>query len=165
VPELSQVEGFVIRSVELNRSEAKITLGDVTDQPGIVAELFNRLAKDEINVNLIVQNSGGDGKVDVTFTMPRIQMKEALAICNSIQAMVGAAFVEFDSNIATISVIGVGMRSHTDVAARMFTALAENNVNIELISTSEIEIGCVVKGQQADVAHTALLKEFADDLE
>jgi aspartate kinase len=163
--ELSQVEGFVIRSVELNRSEGKITLGDVTDQPGIVAEVFNRLAEHEINVNLIVQNSGEDGKVDVTFTMPRKQMKDALSICNSNQAKVGAAFVEADLNIATISVIGVGMRSHTDVAARMFTTLAENNINIELISTSEIEIECVVNEQQADAAHTALLKEFEGDLE
>jgi aspartate kinase len=163
--ELSQVEGFVIRSVELNRSEGKITLGDVTDRPGIVADIFNRLAEQEINVNLIVQNSGGDGKVDVTFTMPRSQMKDALNICNSNQQNVGAAFVVSDSNIATISVIGVGMRSHTGVAARMFTTLAENNINIDLISTSEIQIGCVVKEQQADAAHAALLKEFEDDLE
>jgi aspartate kinase len=165
VPELSQVEGFVIRSVDLNRSEGKITLGDVTDQPGIVAEVFNRLAEKEINVNLIVQNSGGDGKIDVTFTMPRTQMKEALNICISIQKKVGASFVESDSNIATISVIGVGMRSHTDVAARMFTTLAENNINIDLISTSEIEIECVVREQQADAAHAALLNEFEADLE
>jgi len=114
---------------------------------------------------LIVQNSGGDGKIDVTFTMPRTQMKEALNICISIQKKVGASFVESDSNIATISVIGVGMRSHTDVAARMFTTLAENNINIDLISTSEIEIECVVREQQADAAHAALLNEFEADLE
>jgi aspartate kinase len=165
VSELSQVEGFVIRSVDLNRSEGKITLGDVTDRPGIVAEVFNQLAEKSINVNLIVQNSGDDGKVDVTFTAPRDQMKEARRICISIQENVGAAFVETDSNIATISVIGVGMRSHTGVAARMFTTLAENDINIDLISTSEIEIECVVREQQADAAHAALLEEFDGDLE
>jgi aspartate kinase len=165
VAEKSAVEGFVIRSVELNRTEGKITMVDVQDRPGVVARIFQALAEHTINVNLIVQTSRPDGTAYVTFTVPREKLQQAAAACETVKGVVGATEVAADPDIATVSVIGVGMRSHTDVAGRMFAVLARNNVNIDLISTSEIEIECVVKEAQANIAHQALLQEFKDELE
>ena len=159
------VEGFVIRSVELNRTEGKINLTHVADRPGIVAAIFKELGERDINVNVIVQNSRPDGTAYVTFTVPREQLEGAKAACENIQDAVGAADIEADAEIATVSVIGVGMRSHTDVAARMFATLANNNINIDLISTSEIEIECVVNEDEAETAHQALMQEFQAELE
>jgi aspartate kinase len=165
VAEKNTVEGFVIRSVELNRTEGKITMVNVQDKPGVVARIFQALAERSINVNLIVQTSRPDGTAYVTFTVPRETLPQAADACEAVKAIVGATEVEADPGIATVSVIGVGMRSHTDVARRMFAVLARNNVNIDLISTSEIEIECVVKEAQADIAHQALLQEFKGELE
>ena len=159
------VEGFVIREVQVNRGEAKITLAKVKDQPGMVAKIFSHLSEKEVNVNLIVQNSRPDGTAHVTFTMPRTQVEVARETCEEIREEVGATEVEADPHIATISVIGIGMRSHTDVAGRMFASLAKAGVNIDLISTSEIKIGCVVAAEQADCAYQALMDEFKADLE
>ncbi|MBI2195121.1 MAG: ACT domain-containing protein [Planctomycetes bacterium] len=159
------VEGFVIRAVELNRSEGKITLDGVRDTPGMVSHLFQEMAGRNIDVNLIVQNSGPAGDAHVTFTVRREQLEAARTACEAVREKLGATAVEADANIATVSVIGVGMRSHTDVAARMFAALARANVNIDLISTSEIEIECVVRESEACRAHQALLQEFHPELE
>jgi len=165
VADKASVEGFVIRSVELNRAEGKVTLVELKDQPGIVARIFGEMKDRDVNVNLIVQTSRPDGTAYVTFTVPRDRLVDAKRACERIRDEVGAHEVEADPDIATISVIGVGMRSHTDVAARMFAVLARNDINIDLISTSEIEIECVVKEEDADKAHQALLQEFRDELE
>jgi len=165
VADKGSVEGFVIRSVELNRTEGKVTLVELNDQPGIVARIFAEMKERDVNVNLIVQTSRRDGTAYVTFTVPRDRLTEATVACESIKEEVGAQEVEADPTIATVSVIGVGMRSHTDVAARMFAVLAKNDINIDLISTSEIEIECVVREEDAEKAHRALLQEFKDELE
>lgn len=159
------VEGFVIRAVELNRSEGKITMAGVKDTPGMVSLIFQELAARDIDVNLIVQNSRPEGDAYVTFTVGRDQLEAAKAACETARGKVGATEVQVDAHTATVSVIGVGMRSHTDVAARTFAALAKANINIDLISTSEIEIECVVQEDQAAMAHKVLLQEFQEELE
>lgn len=165
MPGNKTVEGFVIRNIEINRAEGKVSLPNVKDVPGICAKVFAEMAERKVNVNLIVQNSRADGTAFVTFTAPKEQLDNAKAGCEAIKEEVGAAEVEVDSNVATVSVIGIGMRSHTEVAGRTFAALGHAGVNIDMISTSEIEIEVVVRGDQAEKAQKALRKEFKAELE
>jgi aspartate kinase len=158
------VEGFVIRNIELNRTEGRIMLTAVRDRPGICARIFQELADQAINVNLIVQTSRPDGSAYVTFTVPRDRLADARRCCEGIRGEIGVSGIDAEPHTATVSVVGVGMRSHTDVARRTFAALAKANVNIDMISTSEIEIECVIRDDQAQAAHQALLEEFRSEI-
>lgn len=139
------IEEPVVRGVALAVNEAKITVCDVPDKPGIAARVFTQLALAKINVDMIVQNVSHKKTTDISFTVPQKDLARTLKISKKISQEIGAGGVLFDENIAKVSVVGVGMRSHSGVAARCFSVLARHKINIDMISTSEISIACVVK--------------------
>lgn len=139
------IEKPVVRGVALTENEAKLTLCDLPDKPGIAAGVFNDLASRNINVDMIVQNVSHKKLTDISFTVLKKDLSRALKISRAISAKVGAGKVGCDQRIAKVSVVGVGMKSHSGVAAKCFSILAKAKVNIDMISTSEISISCVVK--------------------
>lgn len=146
------IEEPVVRGVALAANEAKVTVCDVPDKPGIAARVFTQLAMANINVDMIVQNVSHKKMTDISFTVSQKDLSKTLKISKKISQEIGAGGVLFDENIAKVSVVGVGMKSHSGVAASCFSVLARNKINIDMISTSEISIACVVKkdvGKQA----------------
>lgn len=139
------IEEPVVRGVALTENEAKVTLCDVPDKPGIAAKVFNELAGENINVDMIVQNVSHKKTTDISFTVHKDSLAKTIKMSKKIAGSIGAGDVLSDENIAKVSVVGVGMRSHSGVAAKCFSALAENEINIEMISTSEISISCVIR--------------------
>jgi aspartate kinase len=163
--ETSTMEGVVVRGVSLDKNQAKVTLFGVPDQPGRAARIFRALADASINVDMIVQNVSHDGGVrvtDLSFTVDKPDLAKATAVIAGLKAELG--FKEFvaDEQIAKLSIVGVGMRSHSGVAARMFDVLAHEGVNIEMISTSEIKISVVIGLSAAESAMRALHKTFLE---
>jgi aspartate kinase len=146
------MEAALIRAVQADQSEAKITVSGVPDRPGVAATLFRQLADADVNVDMIVQNVSEGGVTDISFTVPHAQLEEALAVCDAEAAEVGAQKVVSDHAIAKVSVIGAGMKSNPGVAATMFQVLADNGINIEMISTSAIRISCVIAEDDSDRA-------------
>ncbi len=146
------MEDALIRAVQADDSEAKITVTGVPDRPGVAATLFRSLADADVNVDMIVQNVSEGGVTDISFTVPHAQIDEAIAVCDQRAAEVGAAAVVTDRAIAKVSVIGAGMKSNPGVAATMFQVLADNGINIEMISTSAIRISCVIAEADSDRA-------------
>ena len=144
VPEEEIVEKPIIAGVSHDASESKITLSRVPDRPGIAAKVFRALAEAEINVDMIVQNSSLDGKTDISFTVPDIEMVKADPILAALSAEIGAEGVRSAEPVGKVSLVGAGMRTHPGVAADMFDALSAAGINIEIISTSPIRISCVV---------------------
>lgn len=158
--EVSAMEKEVISGVTATKNEAKISLRGLPDKPGIAAKIFASLAQKNVNVDMIVQNVGESGLADISFTIVNTDLPRAMEIVEKVCCALGAQKAEADKDIAKISVVGVGMRSHSGVAARMFEALARNKINIEMISTSEIKISCVVRKAQADKAVWAIHRTF-----
>jgi aspartate kinase len=154
------MEKIVVSGVSAERNEAKIAVRRLADRPGIASQLFESLAASNINVDMIIQNVSADGFTDLTFTAPKSDLKAALRIAENVGKEIGAGKVESDDKIAKVSIVGVGMRSHSGVAAKMFTTLAKEKINIQMISTSEIKISVVVDDKQADAAVKALHKAF-----
>ena len=159
----SYIEKPVVRGVTLTSDEAKLTLCNVPDKPGIAANLFNQLARKNINVDMIVQNVSHKRTTDISFTVPKKNLAKALRISKSISKSIGAGGVISDETIAKVSIVGVGMKSHSGVAARCFSVLAKNKINIDMISTSEISISCVVKKAAGKKALKVLHKGFKLD--
>ena len=157
------IEEPVIRGATLTANEAKITLCNVPDKPGIAARVFTVLAKQNINVDMIVQNVSHKRTTDISFTAPKRNLMKTLKISRKIVKGIGAGEVLSDENIAKVSVVGVGMKSHSGVAAKCFSILAKNKINIDMISTSEISISCVVKKDAGKKALKVLHKEFKLD--
>jgi aspartate kinase len=160
VKETSKMEDVVIRGITSNKSEAKITICDVPDRPGVAAEIFNAVSRAGINVDMIVQNVSHTRQTDISFTVPKSDINRAIKITKKVGRHIKSGDIIQDRNIARISVVGVGMKSHPGVAAKMFRVLAENKINIEMISTSQISISCIIKKQQANLAVKALHKKF-----
>jgi aspartate kinase len=160
IREVKEMEDIVVSGVAYNRNEAKITLLGVPDHPGIAAELFGVLGENSVSVDMIIQNVGADGLNDISFTVSKEDLAQALKVSESAAKSLGAKSVTHDRNIAKISVVGVGMKSHSGVAATMFRALAKNGINIDMISTSEIKISCVIKEEDVDRAVQAVHNEF-----
>ncbi|HJR87536.1 MAG TPA: aspartate kinase [Acidimicrobiia bacterium] len=158
------MEQAIISGIAHDRSEAKLTVRGVPDKPGVAAELFEPLAEGGVNVDMIVQNIGHDGSADISFTVPKAVVTHATEVTTKVSHGLGAQTVEVDENIGKVSLIGAGMKSHPGVAARVFRALAEAAINIEMISTSTIRISCVVRGDQVDEAVAALHREFQPPL-
>ena len=156
----SSIEKPVVRGITLTSNEAKLTLCNVSDKPGIAAHLFNELGCKNINVDMIVQNVSHKRTTDISFTVSKKGLTKALKISKSISKNVGAGEVISDETIAKVSVVGVGMKSHSGVAARCFSILAKNKINIDMISTSEISISCVVKKTAGKKALKVLHKGF-----
>ncbi|MCP5042218.1 MAG: aspartate kinase [bacterium] len=157
------MERLVVSGVTHNLSEAKIRVKGVEDHPGIAGKLFTPLSQAGILIDMIVQNLASDGTTDMTFTVPRAEYDKALEIANAASAEIGAASVEGDDAIAKISIVGLGMQDHAGVATRMFTTLADEGINIQLISTSEIKISVVIEEKYAELALRALHAEFVED--
>jgi aspartate kinase len=166
VPEEREMEHVVVSGVTVARDEAKITVGDLPDQAGVAARLFAPLADSGVVVDMIIQNTAWDGTTDLTFTVPAGDRKRAIEILRTqVADLVGAGGekVATDDEICKVSVVGVGMRSHAGVAKRMFQLLAAENINIQLISTSEIKISVVVAKKYAELALRTLHDGFGLD--
>ncbi len=160
VAEESAMEQPIIRAVTHDLSEAKVTISDVPDRPGVSAKIFRALAEGNVNVDMIVQNVSDQGKTDISFTVPMEDLTTATTILGSDDlASIGAGEVTTDDSVGRVSIVGAGMKSNPGVAATMFEVLAENDINIEMISTSAIRVSCVVAADRAEDAvqlvHTA----------
>jgi aspartate kinase len=159
----SGMERQVVSAVTCNTKEAKVTVTGVKDQPGVAAQVFSLLGEANVVVDMIVQNISDKGTTDITFTVPEVDLPKAMEIGQRIQETVGAEDVRGSNDIAKVSIVGAGMRSHSGVAAKMFWTLAQESINIQMISTSEIKISCVIDEKYAELAVRALHKSFGLD--
>jgi aspartate kinase len=158
------MEQAIISGVAHDTSEAKLTVRGVPDRPGVAARLFEPLALEGVNIDMIVQNTSIDGTTDISLTVPKASLDAARAIANQVAAEVEAAGVEVDPDIAKVSLVGAGMKSHPGVAAKVFRTLADAGINIEMISTSSIRISCVVRAADVEEAVRVLHREFEPPL-
>ncbi|MCH7867986.1 MAG: aspartate kinase [Myxococcales bacterium] len=163
VREEDVMERLVVSGVTQNLNEAKIRVKGVKDHPGIAGKLFTPLSEAGIVIDMIVQNLSSDGTTDMTFTVPRAEYGKALEIAKAASLEIGASDVEGDESIAKISIVGLGMQDHAGVATRMFTVLADESINIQLISTSEIKISVVIEEKYAELALRSLHAEFVEN--
>ena len=157
------MEDPIISGVVTDTSEAKVTVRKVPDRPGISAALFEQLAESNVNVDMIVQNTSTDGNTDISFTVPKADMKVAQGIVESVAKEIGAAGIAQDDSIAKISLVGAGMKTSPGIAAKMFRTLADNGVNIQMISTSTIRISVVVAAADLEKAARSLHTAFGLD--
>ncbi len=157
------MEEPIIRGVVTDTSEAKVTILGVPDKPGVSADIFEPLANANINVDMIVQNTSTEGETDISFTVPKAELADADAIVKRVAATIGAKGVTSNTSIAKVSIVGVGMKSSPGIASKMFRVLAENDVNIEMISTSTIRISVVTAVADLDTAAQALHTAFGLD--
>jgi aspartate kinase len=160
VKEDESMDDVLVSGVSYDKNEAKLTLLRVPDRPGLAAQIFGPIADAHIVVDMIIQNASEDGTTDLTFTVPKADHKKALAIVENTLPAVHAKGVEVDTDIAKISVVGVGMRTHAGVAAKMFEVLGREGINIEMISTSEIKISVVIDAKYTELAVRVLHDEF-----
>ena len=158
--EESAMEDVVVTGITHDRSQAKISLLRVPDRPGIAAQVFGSVGAKNVVVDMIVQNISRDGFTDISFTVPRGDMARARAALDEVARAVGAEKTVHDERVAKVSIVGVGMRSHSGVAATMFTALSREGINIQMISTSEIAVSCVIEDKYAELAVRALHDAF-----
>jgi aspartate kinase len=155
-----RMEQPVVSGVMYDKNQSKVTIQGVPDHPGIAARIFGALADAALSVDMIIQNVSADGLTDISFTLPKTDVVEATQIMKKVAAEIDAKNVSYDSNISKISIVGAGMRSHSGVAAKMFKTLSDENINIAMISTSEIRISCVIDGKYTELAVRALHREF-----
>ena len=156
----SSIERLVVRGVSYDKNDVKMTLRQVKDRPGVAAAVFAALAKHQINVDVIVQNTSEGGATDLSFTVARTDRHQAEETVREVAKQVGAARIEVSDDIAKVSIVGVGMRAHPGVAAAMFEALEKAGVNIQMITTSEIKVTCVIARAQAEDGVRALHASF-----
>ena len=154
------MEDVVVSGITLNKNESKITDCDVHDRPGVAAKIFKELSKGGINVDMIVQNVSHTRQTDISFTVTKTDLSKTLKLTKKVSRSIGAGDVLDDQDIARVSVVGVGMKSHPGVAATMFDILAKSKINIEMISTSDISISCIIKKKFAEKAVKALHEKF-----
>ena len=157
------VEKALVAGIAYSRDEAKITIRRVPDRPGIAAAIFGPLASAAINVDMIVQNVAADGTTDMTFTVPKADLPRAEATLAGIKEAIGYAEITADRDVAKVSVVGVGMRSHAGVASTMFRTLAEKGINIQVISTSEIKVSVLIGAEYIELAVRALHTAYGLD--
>jgi aspartate kinase len=161
IKEDRDMEKVEVAGVAYDKNQSKITAIGVHDRPGVAAKLFNAVAGANIIVDMIVQNISGDGKsTDISFTVPKADSKKALKITEEIVSELGAKDVKLREDIAKVSIIGVGMRTHSGVAAKMFETLAKHNINIMMISTSEIKVSCIIDSKYTELAVRVLHDAF-----
>jgi len=158
--EVSDMEQPLIAGIAYNRDEAKVTIRGVPDQPGVASRIFGPISAAHLNIDMIIQNVAQDGTTDLTFTVNRNEYAQAMKLLNEIAQELNARDVVGDDTLAKIAIVGVGMRSHSGVAAKMFDTLAAEGINIELISTSEIKISVGVNDKYLELAVRALHKAF-----
>ncbi|MBY0337836.1 MAG: aspartate kinase [Acetobacteraceae bacterium] len=157
------VEKPIVSGIAYSRDEAKVTLRRVPDRPGIAAKVFGPLSAANVNVDMIVQNIGADGSTDMTFTVSRADLPRARDVLERAKAELGFEALLADPDVAKISVVGIGMRTHAGVATTMFTALAEKGINIQVISTSEIKVSVLVAADYTELAVRALHTAYGLD--
>ncbi len=145
-----EMEEVLVSGIALDKNQARVTLRQVADRPGIAAEIFSKLAKEQINVDMIIQNASTDGTTNLGFTIPESELERAREVI----VLFGQDFgsVDYDENICKVSIVGVGMKSHSGVAAKAFSVMAENNINIEMISTSEIKVSMIIDQKYGELA-------------
>ncbi len=158
------METVLVSGVAYNKDEAKISIVGVPDQPGISAQIFTPLSDNDITVDMIIQNISHQGATDLTFTVPKGDCKKAVGIIEKVAEKIKARGVRSDTEISKVSIIGVGMRSHAGVASTMFEALSEEGINIQMISTSEIKVSCIVDAKYTELAVRVLHNAFGLDL-
>jgi len=158
-----EMEEIPVSGVALSRNDARVTITRVPDRPGIAVKLFKPVADANIVVDMIIQNTGMDGYTDLTFTVPQGDLKKTLEIMGPVAQGIGAQQVSGEENIAKVSIIGVGMKNHPGIAAKMFESLAAQNINIMMISTSEIKISCVIEDKFTELAVRVLHDAFGLD--
>ena len=156
----SDMETVMVSGVTYNKDEAKISVMRVPDEPGIASRLFLALSEDNITVDMIIQNVSHEGYTDLTFTVPHGDFKKALKTVERTSEEIGAAGVLTDEGISKISIVGVGMRSHSGVASKMFQVLSQEGINIQMISTSEIKVSCVIDAKYTELAVRVLHEAF-----
>lgn len=155
------MEKPIISGIALDKNQARISMVNVDDKPGIAAELFTSLANSNINVDMIVQTIGRDGKTDIDFTIPKTDLALAKTILSNFEQ--SAQSIEFDENIAKVSIVGLGMKSHSGVASKTFSTMAKENINIAMISTSEIKISMIIDLKYSELAVRALHSAYELD--
>ena len=157
------MEDVMVSGIAFDKNEAKIAIRGVPDVPGIAAKVFGTLDEKAIVVDLIVQNVSLDGKTDLTFTVGKADFAKAKEVVKKIAKAIGAKGVDTDDQIAKVSIVGVGMRNHSGVAAKMFKVLAREGVNVQMISTSEIKVSCVIHAKYTELAVRSLHTAFGLD--
>jgi aspartate kinase len=165
IGETKDMEKVLVSGVAYNKNEARVTIRKVPDRPGIASQIFDPIFKSGIVVDMIVQNTSEDGLTDLTFTVLKPDFYKTMRLVGDVAKGIGAERVLGDEDIAKVSIIGVGMRSHAGVAKKMFAALAGENINIMMISTSEIKISCVIEEKYTELAVRVLHKAFGLDHE
>jgi aspartate kinase len=156
----ADMEAVLVSGISYNKDEAKISVFRVPDKPGIAAQLFSPLSHANITVDMIIQNVSHEGYTDLTFTVPKADFKKALKIVEETAKDIGASGVSSDEGIAKVSIVGVGMRSHSGVASKMFQTLSQEGINIQMISTSEIKVSCIVDAKYTELAVRVLHDAF-----
>ena len=154
------MESVLVSGIAFDKNQARVTIRKVEDRPGVAAALFGALSKTDVVVDMIIQNMSIDGRTDMTFTVPQKDLKQTLEVVREILPSLGAEDVMSDSHVAKVSVVGVGMRSHSGVAARIFEALKNENINILMISTSEIKVTCLIDEKYTELAVRVLHDMF-----
>jgi aspartate kinase len=162
IEEDKSMDSVLVSGVTYDKDEAKITLLKVPDRPGLAAQIFSPIAEAHIVVDMIIQNASEDGTTDLTFTVPKADYKKAISLVEKTASAIQAKGIKVDPNIAKVSIVGVGMRTHAGVAAKMFRVLAREGINIEMISTSEIKISVVIGEKQMERAVRVLHEEFIE---
>ncbi|GAJ00163.1 unnamed protein product, partial [marine sediment metagenome] len=150
----------MVSGVVFDRNQARITMVKVPDRPGIAFKIFDPVFKAGKVVDMIIQNTSAEGLVDLTFTVTKTDFQETLELVRKVAKDIGAEKVLGDQNIAKVSIVGLGMRNHAGVATTMFDALSKDNINISMISTSEIKISCVIEEKYTELAVRALHEAF-----
>ena len=163
VEEDKNMEQPIISGIAFNRDEAKLTVLGVPDRPGIAYQILGPIADANVDVDMIIQNVGHDGTTDFSFTVNRSDFAKAQGVLESVKSHIGAREIVGDNKICKVSAVGVGMRSHPGVASQMFRALAEEGINLQMISTSEIKISVVVDEKYLELAVRVLHKTFGLD--
>jgi len=163
VEEDKTMESMLVSGVTYNKNEARLTISRVPDKPGIAAKIFMPISDAGIVIDMIIQNTRAGDLTDMTFTVPRTDYKKALEILEKVAADIGAEDVSSADNIAKVSIVGVGMRNHSGIASTMFQVLANEGINIMMISTSEIKVSCVIEEKYTELAVRALHDAFALD--
>lgn len=162
MPVEEMMEKFIVSGITSKQDEAKVTIREIPDKPGISARLFNELGKHKIYVNMIVQSTGHDNKASISFTVKKEDLSKTIELCKELNKEFGGTSVDSKEDIAIVSAVGVGMLSSYGVAGKMFGAFSEKNINIEMISTSEIGISCVIDAIYAELALKVLHKTFVE---
>jgi aspartate kinase len=158
--EVSRMEEVEVSGVAYDKDQVKVAITDVPDRPGMAAKIFGALGAGNVNVDMIIQSSAEGGVNDISFTVNRGDLKKTLDIMERVKQEIGAKELIYDEGVAKVSIVGAGMRSHSGIASKMFSALAEENINIEMISTSEIKISCVIKEKDTEKAVRAIHRKF-----